>query len=83
MTFRELVENDKGNYMLLNRLQQDCETFINSPRPSEKRLWAGNIKDQIKEMNKIWKALKEKPEWLTQKEIKNYEKTMIRKQNDI
>jgi hypothetical protein len=81
MKFRDLVEgnDDKFTYMMLSRLQQDNEYFLNSPEPSEKNLWAGNVKDQIKEMEKLYKSLKEKPEWISDKDIAKYKKDMLKK----
>ena len=63
-------------YMLLARLQMDCEYFIKTS-PSIKHLWAGNVKDQIAIMKELWECLKVKPEWLTLDEIHQYEQQMI------
>jgi hypothetical protein len=60
---------------MLSRLQSDCDSFLNGTR-NEKQLWAGNVDDQIKEMKRIWNALKEKPQWLSMEEIEEYEKKM-------
>ena len=80
MKFREIFENDdKHSYMMLSRLQQDNDYFLGSPEPSEKVLWAGNVKDQIKEMEKLYKSLKDKPEWLSDKDIAKYKKDMMKK----
>jgi len=80
MKFREIFENDdKHSYMMLSRLQQDNDYFLSSPEISEKVLWAGNVKDQIKEMEKLYKSLKDKPEWLSDKDIAKYKKNMIKK----
>lgn len=59
-------------YQMLDRLRSDCNYFINHCN-LEKNLWAGNIKDQIKEMRKIWGSLIVKPSWFSLKEIKNFE----------
>lgn len=63
-------------YMLLSRLQMDCEYFINTSK-SFKHLWAGNPAAQIKKMKEVYNNLIEKPEWLSYDEILNYEKAMI------
>ena len=74
-----LTENNTDSeyqYMLLDRLKQDCEYFLGNGNRAEKHLWAGSVDAQIKEMKKIWNSLKEKPEWLTMEDINNYEKLM-------
>jgi len=71
------ASSDEFNYQMLGRLQQDNEFFLNAGNGVEKHLWAGNVKDQIKEMKKIWKSLKEKPEWLSMEDIEAYEKDML------
>lgn len=78
--FTEFINEGKEfNYMMLSRLQQDNEYFLGNGNGSENNLWAGNVKDQIKEMKKIWNKLKEKPEWLTMEQIEQYEKDMLKK----
>lgn len=68
--------HDKGRYMLLGRLQQDAEYYIKHPHI--KHLWSGNVKDQIKDMKELYNLLPEKPEWITMKDILQYEKDMIK-----
>jgi hypothetical protein len=80
-TFNE-SNKEKDNYMLLYRLQQDCEYFLGFGNGSENRLWAGNVKDQIAKMKELWENLSVKPEWLSYEEILNYEKEMLKKQPD-
>lgn len=78
-TFREFItEGTEYDYMMLSRLQQDNEYFLNAGNGSERNLWAGNVKDQIKEMKKLWKKIKDKPEWITLKDIEKYEKDMLK-----
>jgi len=62
--------------MLLSRLQQDNEYFLNHGNRSIKRLWAGSVKDQIEKMKELWNSVEEKPEWLSWQEILDYEKKM-------
>ena len=69
-------EDNEYQYMLLDRLKTDCEYFLGNGNRNEKHLWAGSVEAQINEMKKIWNNLKEKPEWLTMKDINNYEKLM-------
>ena len=64
-------------YMMLSRLQSDCEYFLNWGQRREKHLWAGNCKDQITEMKRLYELLPEKPEWLTLEQIEEYETKMV------
>ena len=64
------------NYMLLSRLQSDCEYFLNHGCRSERNLWAGNVEDQISKMKELWNLVAEKPEWLSMEEIIAYEEKM-------
>lgn len=72
------TEKERFNYMMLSRLQQDCEYYLNYGNRNEKKLWALNVKDHIKEMKKIHDGFKDnkKPEWLTYNEILEYERQM-------
>jgi hypothetical protein len=74
----EEKEDKNFNYKLLSRLKSDCEYFLGNGNRNEKDLWAGNVKDQISEMKRIWNILPkdEKPEWLSMEDIENYEKQM-------
>ena len=73
--------NNQFNYMMLGRLQSDCEYFLNHGNRCEKHLWAGNVKEQIEEMKSIYNKLPIKPEWLTWEEILNYEELMNNNNN--
>jgi len=71
MTIEEVLQHDlKFRYMLLGRLQADCEY--------SRRLWAGSEKTQIEYMTKIHDSFREneKPEWLTMEQIKEYSNAM-------
>ena len=59
-------------------LQQDCNYYLGNGNRYEKHLWAGNVKDQIIEMKRIYKLFNEdkKPEWLTWNQILGYEELM-------
>jgi hypothetical protein len=76
----KLFENEESSqqfdYMMLNRLQSDCEYFLNWGGGSERVLHQGNIEGQIAEMKKIWNRLRTKPEWLSMEEISDYENKM-------
>lgn len=75
------VENNTNleyNYMLLDRLKQDCEYFLGNGNGNVKHLWAGDIDEQIDKMKELYNSFAddEKPEWITMKDINNYEKKM-------
>ena len=66
------------NYMMLSRLQMDCDYYLGNGNRNDKDLWALNPVDHIKEMYRIYNLLSEKPEWLTLEEIQEYEKKMVK-----
>lgn len=72
------VNENRHTYMMLGRLQSDNDYYLGYGNRSEKRLWAGNVDDQIKEMKKLWNQLPEdgKPEWLSMEDILEYERKM-------
>ena len=66
-------------YMLLDRLKQDCEYFLgNGNGNAEHSLWAKDIDEQIAKMKELYNSFTgdQKPEWITMKDINNYEKEM-------
>jgi hypothetical protein len=67
----------KFRYMMLSRLQSDCKYFIQT-MPCVKYLHQPTVDEQIKLMKELWRALPEKPEWLTLEEIEAYEIEMKR-----
>lgn len=78
----ELVKQNKPNYMLLSRLQEDCNYFLGNGNRHEKHLWAGNVQDHIAKMKELYNCFPEeiKPEWITMKDIEDYEKQMVGEQ---
>lgn len=72
------VEADRRfMYMLLGRLQADCEFYLNmGGRNAKYSLWAQDEQKQIAEMRRLWAAVPEKPEWLTEELINIYAKEM-------
>ena len=73
-------ENDSNeyNYMLLDRLKQDCDYFLGNGNRNPKYLWAGSVDDQIAKMKELWNSFPdgEKPEWLSMEDIEDYENEM-------
>ena len=75
------VENNTNleyNYMLLDRLKQDCEYFLGNGNGNVDTLWAKDIDEQITKMKELYNSFTddEKPEWITIDDINNYEKEM-------
>lgn len=66
------------NYMLLDRLKQDCEYYLGNGNRHAKHLWAGDEKKQIEKMLELYNSFteEEKPEWISLEDIKNYAKQM-------
>lgn len=80
MTDDDIMQRDsRFRYMLLSRLQSDCEYYLNYGNRHPKCLWAGNEERQIDFMIKLYDSFSEdeKPEWLTMDEIIEYSKKMI------
>lgn len=73
------------NYMMLSRLQMDCNAFLGTgnSRNNNNHLWGLNIQDHIKEMFKQWDIIKDKPEWISLKDINNYKKDMLNLKNEV
>ena len=64
--------NHEFLYMLLNRLQVDCEARLDGCG----RLWGITVEDHINEMKCIYDYLEPKPQWITKEGIEFYEKEM-------
>lgn len=64
------------NYMLLGRLQSDCEYFLGYGNRYEGHLWAKSVDDQINKMKELWNNLVAKPEWLSMEKIEEYAEKM-------
>jgi hypothetical protein len=72
-------------YMMLARLQSDCNYYLGFGNRHEKHLWAGNVADHINEMKKLWNSLPAdaKPEWITMQQIEIYEKDMLNPHGEV
>ena len=64
-------------YMMLARLQSDCEYWLGWGKRCDKHLWALDPVEQIKEMRKVYAVLPEEPEWLTPAQLDEYEHKML------
>lgn len=78
MNKEELLHHDEmTRYMLLSRMQQDCEYYLGWGYRNTGRLWAGNERDQIEAMRLLYDSFEQKPEWITPADIDTYEERMI------
>lgn len=77
-SLNEENNSNEYNYMLLDRLKQDCEYYLGAGNRNPKHLWAGSVDEQIAKMKELWNSFPdgEKPEWLSMEDIKNYENEM-------
>lgn len=67
-------------YMMLSRMQQDCEYYLGYGNRSRNSLWAEDEKSQTENMKALWNTFpdEDKPEWLTWEEILEYERKMVK-----
>ena len=73
-----MTERDKRHkYMLLARLEMDCEYFLGNGNGSYKHLYYPTPSEHIEGMKKLWNELPEKPQWLTMEKINIYEFKMV------
>lgn len=71
-----MTNNDTFNYMMLSRLQSDCEYFLGWGNGGG-RVFPDTVKEHIAEMKRLWSILPEKPEWLSYEQIESYEQRML------
>lgn len=74
--------NTRFNYMMLNRLQSDCEYFLNWGK-GRSQLHQGTVEQHIQKMKDLWNLLEVKPEWLSMEEILQYETDMLAKRDEV
>ncbi|MFR2889534.1 MAG: LPD11 domain-containing protein [Clostridium butyricum] len=70
------MNDNKFNYMLLDRLKGDCDYYLGVGGRNNKHLWANNPKAQIEKMKELYNSLEDKPTWLTYEQIIEYERLM-------
>ncbi len=70
------TSEDTFHYMLLSRLQSDCEYFLGYGN-GKNSLWGGSIETIIQKMKELWEQLPVKPKWLSYEEIEEYERKMV------
>ncbi len=78
---------DKFNYMMLSRLQMDCNSYLGNSNSggNAKHLWAQSVEAQITEMKRLWNLFSEdeKPQWITLEEINQFEVDMLAREKMI
>lgn len=69
---------DRYTYMMLDRMKSDVKYVLgNGGKGAIKELWYdGDIRKHIALMKELHNGLKEKPEWLSYKEIEEYEQKL-------
>lgn len=68
-----LNRGTKFRYMMLSRMQSDCESYVYS---GINHLWACDETKQITLMLALWYSLPVSPDWLTLERIHEYAKQM-------
>lgn len=68
----------REEYMMLGRLQSDCEYYLHNGGRNPKFLWAQDERKQIAEMRRLYDILPVKPEWLHSGDIDEYEFEMCK-----
>lgn len=71
--------DNKMRYMMLSRMQSDVKYYLGAGGRSKRDLWAQDEKEHIAYMETLYNGLKEKPEWLSKKELENYKKELLKK----
>lgn len=71
--------DNKMRYMMLSRMQSDVKYYLGAGGRSKRDLWAQDEKEHIAYMETLYSGLKEKPEWLSKKELENYKKELLKK----
>lgn len=68
------------DYMMLSRLRMDCEYFLGNGNGYEGHLYYKEVNEHCDEMEKLWNSFadKDKPEWLTMDQIKEYREKMLK-----
>lgn len=85
MDMNDILSGDsKFRYMLLSRMQTDCDYYLGYGNACDRHLWAGNVEDQIEAMKALWNSFPDgkKPEWLSMEQIENYSAEMIERRNE-
>lgn len=71
-----LSRDKKFRYMMLSRLQSDCEYYLGYGNRYAGSLWAHDEKAQIFLMRGLYNSFEVKPVWCTAADIDRYEAEM-------
>ena len=74
---KKVIHPQRYEYMMLSRLQSDCEYFTNYGKCMLNRKTESDIYSLIEEMRDIYNSLEDKPEWLSLEDINKYEAEML------
>ena len=68
------------DYMMLGRLQMDCNYFLGYGNGYEGHLYYKSVEKHCDEMEKLYNSFadEDKPEWLTMEQIKEYREKMLK-----
>lgn len=79
MAIAEVKRVPKFDYMMLSRLQCDCEYYLHYGNRNPRSLWAGDEKAHIAEMKRLYYNMPyhQRPCWLSETRLKYYEKKMV------
>jgi len=69
--------SDEMKYRMLSRMESDVKYYLGPAGRSNKALWAGNPEEHLEYMEEIYSQLKEKPEWLSEKTLREYRKQVV------
>lgn len=74
----ENKQANKFDYMMLSRLQSDCEYFLKNGNGFVGHLYYKDVDRHIEEMKKIYNSFskEERPEWISLEEIDSYQEKM-------
>jgi hypothetical protein len=78
--FVDMKLKEKDTYMFLGRLYHDAGQFVMEGSfcyGKEDRLFSGSVEKHIADMKKLWKFVTLEPEWLSWKDILEFEQQMI------
>ena len=73
--------DNKFNYQMLDRLQQDCKYAIYVGFTTQ--LWGVTTDSHIAEMRRLYKLVPVKPEWLSWQDINKYESSLLEIQTKV
>lgn len=80
-----LQHDEKFRYQLLDRMRSDCDYYLGNGNKHDKYLWANNAIEQIAYMKALYNSFPDdkKPEWISLKDINNYEDAMTNDEVNI